>query len=78
MGIPVIIASNGRGFPVRQVESGAPVMTIAENGRGAPIVLSDNGAPFVIQGGGVDLTFAFTFNGEPFTFGDAAFTYGAA
>ncbi|MEV4609790.1 hypothetical protein MRBLMR1_004889 [Neorhizobium sp. LMR1-1-1.1] len=31
------------------------------------------------QGGGVDpsLTFAFTFNGEPFTFGGVAFTYGA-
>lgn len=29
-------------------------------------------------GGGAALTFAFTFNGEPFTFASVAFTFGAA
>jgi hypothetical protein len=58
-GIPVVISENGFGLPVRQVDSGAPVMTVADNGFGMPIVLSDRGAPYVVQGGGgavADLT----------------------
>jgi hypothetical protein len=51
-GIPVVISENGFGLPVRQVDSGAPVMTVADNGFGMPIVLSDRGAPYVVQGGG--------------------------
>lgn len=50
-GIPVVIASNGRGIPVKQVESGAPVMTVAANGLGTPIVFSDRGTPFIVEGG---------------------------
>lgn len=50
MGIPVVIAENGQGFPVKPVEDNAPVMTVAENGLGAPIVISELGAPFVVQG----------------------------
>lgn len=49
-GVPVVIAENGLGFPVRPVEANAPVMTIAKNGLGAPIVISDLGAPFIVQG----------------------------
>lgn len=49
-GIPVVVATNGRGFPVRPVTANAPVMTIATNGIGAPIVISDRGAPFIVQG----------------------------
>lgn len=52
MGIPVVIASNGRGICVRNVTSGAPVMTVATNGFGIPIVLGTKGIPFVVQGGG--------------------------
>lgn len=55
-GTPVVIASNGLGMPVKQVESGAPVMTVAANGLGTPIVLSDRGAPFVVEGGVVPPT----------------------
>lgn len=50
MGIPVVIAENGQGFPVRPVEDNAPVMTVAENGLGAPVVISELGAPFVVEG----------------------------
>lgn len=50
MGVPVVIADNGLGFPVRPVEANAPVLTIADNGFGAPIVISDNGAPFIVEG----------------------------
>ena len=50
MGIPVVIAENGIGIPVRPVEANAPVMTIANNGYGAPIVISDLGAPFIVDG----------------------------
>lgn len=50
MGIPVVIAENGQGFPVTPVEGNAPVMTVAENGLGAPIVISEFGAPFVVEG----------------------------
>lgn len=50
MGIPVVIAENGFGVPVKPVEDGAPTMAIAENGLGAPIVISDNGVPFVVEG----------------------------
>ena len=50
-GIPVVIAENGFGTPVRPVDSNAPVMTVAENGFGMPIVISDLGAPFVVESG---------------------------
>lgn len=50
MGIPVVIAENGKGFPVRPVEGNAPVMTVAENGLGAPIVIDPHGAPFIVDG----------------------------
>lgn len=59
-GIPVVIATNGLGTPVKQVTSGAPVMTVATNGLGAPIVLTDRGAPFVVQGGASTAPSAFT------------------
>lgn len=49
-GIPVVVAANGRGIPVRAVTANAPLMTVATNGRGTPIVLSDKGAPFIVQG----------------------------
>lgn len=49
-GVPVVIAANGFGVPVRVVESGAPLLTVAANGLGAPIVISDRGAPFVVEG----------------------------
>lgn len=55
-GVPVVIATNGIGLPVKAVLVGdlnrdkAPIMTIATNGKGAPIVISANGAPFVIEG----------------------------
>lgn len=49
-GIPVVIAANGRGIPVRQVASGAPMMRVATNGKGIPIVLTSKGAPFVVAG----------------------------
>jgi hypothetical protein len=49
-GVPVVIATNGLGMPVRPVEDNAPVLTIADNGFGAPIVISDNGAPFIVEG----------------------------
>lgn len=50
-GIPVVIAANGRGTPVRQVTSGAPEMKVATNGLGIPIVLSSRGQPFIVTGG---------------------------
>ena len=50
MAIPVTIATNGLGLPVRAVDGGAPVMQVASNGLGLPIVLSDLGAPFVVLG----------------------------
>lgn len=50
IGIPVVIADNGLGMPVRPVDDNAPVLTIADNGLGAPIVISDDGAPFIIEG----------------------------
>lgn len=49
-GIPVVIAANGLGTPVKPVDADAPVMTIAENGLGAPIVISDTGTPFIVEG----------------------------
>lgn len=52
MGIPVVIATNGRGIPVRAVEKNAPVMEISPNGFGQPIVLSDLGAPYIVRGAG--------------------------
>lgn len=50
MGIPVVIATNGIGLPVRPTAVNAPVMTIATNGFGAPIILDNKGSPFVIDG----------------------------
>src|SRR5690606_29321893 len=49
-GVPVVIADNGLGFPVKPVDSGAPLMTVADNGLGTPIVISDRGAPFIVEG----------------------------
>lgn len=49
MSIPVIIASNGLGVPVKAVESGAPKLRVSDNGYGFPIVLSDLGTPFVVE-----------------------------
>lgn len=48
-GIPVVITDKF-GIPVRQVTSGAPLMTVAANGRGVPIVLSATGMAFVVEG----------------------------
>lgn len=48
-GIPVVIATNGFGFPVNPVESNAPSMKVATNGRGVPIVISENGSPFIVN-----------------------------
>lgn len=59
-GIPVVIAANGKGIPVKQVTSGAPVMTVATNGLGIPIVLTDLGSPFVVEGGALTAPSAFT------------------
>lgn len=50
-GFPVVIAQNGKGFPVRPVPSNAPPMRVAENDIGAPIVISELGAPFILEGG---------------------------
>lgn len=50
-GIPVVIAANGRGIPVKVVQKNAPLLEVAQNGRGIPIVLSDRGAPFMLIGG---------------------------
>lgn len=49
-GVPVVVSSNGKGLPVKQVTKNAPLMTVSPNGKGLPIVLSNNGAPFVVQG----------------------------
>lgn len=50
-GIPVVIATNGRGIPVVPVTKNAPPAAVAENGMGTPIVLVEkNGAAFVIEG----------------------------
>lgn len=49
-GIPVVIAANGLGMPVRPVTENAPTMTVSPNGFGAPIVISDLGAPFIVDG----------------------------
>ena len=48
-GFPVVIVEKG-GFPVKAVETRAPIMMVAENGMGVPIVLSERGAPFIIEG----------------------------
>lgn len=59
MGIPVVIAENGIGVPIKSVVEGdlnynrVPLMTVAENGFGMPIVLSDLGTPARVEGGGV-------------------------
>lgn len=55
MSIPVVVASNGLGLPVRQVDGGAQVMQVATNGLGVPIVLSSLGVPFVVRGLGPDV-----------------------
>ncbi len=48
-GAPVTIVESG-GFPVKAVESNAPLLTIAGDGLGSPITISDLGAPFIVQG----------------------------
>ena len=50
MSIPVVIAENGFGMPVRPVERNAPAKHKAENGLGIPIVISDLGTPFIVNG----------------------------
>lgn len=50
MGIPVVVATNGFGIPVKAVADNAPHMTVATNGFGIPIVISDRGIPFVVSG----------------------------
>lgn len=50
MSVPVVVAANGIGTPVKPVASGAPSMTVATNGYGSPIVISDLGTPFVVNG----------------------------
>ncbi len=49
-GVPVVIVESG-GLPVKQVDSGAPLMTVAENGLGVAVTLSDRGPAFVVSGG---------------------------
>lgn len=49
MGRPVVIATNGIGYPVRVVDDYAPLIVEASNGIGEPIVLSDLGQPFILQ-----------------------------
>lgn len=51
-GIPVVIATNGKGMAVKAVTDRAPLMTVAANGFGIPIVLSDLGVPYVVEGAG--------------------------
>ncbi|MGN6768266.1 MAG: hypothetical protein ACTHJQ_00260 [Rhizobiaceae bacterium] len=48
--MPVVIAENGLGIPVKPVTGNAPSMKIATNGLGVPIVISEKGAPFVVDG----------------------------
>lgn len=47
-GIPVVVSPFG--LPVKQVEDGAPLMTVSDNGFGLPIRLSDRGFPFIVEG----------------------------
>jgi hypothetical protein len=49
-GIPVVISENGRGFPVKPVAEGAPLLTVAGNGIGTPVVINELGTPFVLDG----------------------------
>lgn len=50
-GVPVIVATNGRGIPVVSVTKNAPAATVATNGKGVPVVIvAKNGAPLVISG----------------------------
>lgn len=58
-GIPVVITDK-YGIPVRQVTSGAPLMTVATNGRGIPIVLSNRGMAFVVEGANPVVPAVFT------------------
>lgn len=51
-GIPVVIATNGKGMAVKAVTDRAPLMTVAANGFGIPIVLDDLGVPYVVEGAG--------------------------
>jgi hypothetical protein len=50
MSVPVVIASNGLGIPVKPVTANAPTMKVATNGLGAPIVISEKGVPFIVNG----------------------------
>lgn len=78
MGIPVVIAENGIGVPIKPVDEGdlnynrVPVMTVAENGFGLPIVLSDLGAPARVEG--VVPANAILINGAPLMINGAFLT----
>lgn len=85
MAIPVVIATNGLGIPVKQVASGATEMEVANNGFGVPIVLADSGAPYVVTGavqsiGGVTVGAAGTgiYSGYNLADGDDFLTTTAA
>lgn len=44
MGLPIVIAANGRGLPIVEATNGYGMpVTIAENGFGLPVVYTDNG-----------------------------------
>lgn len=49
-GQPVVVTEDD-GFPVKPVDSDAPVLTVAANGMGAPITIDEeDGAPFIVEG----------------------------
>lgn len=50
MSVPVVIASNGLGIPVKAVSANAPSMKVATNGLGVPIVISEKGVPAIVDG----------------------------
>lgn len=49
MGVPVVLSTNGIGFPVRPTAVNAPAMSLSSNGFGMPIILDNRGTPFVVQ-----------------------------
>lgn len=49
MGAPVVLSTNGIGFPVRPTSVNAPSMSLSSNGFGMPIILDNKGTPFVVQ-----------------------------
>lgn len=50
MAVPVVIAQNGFGTPVKAVSKDAPALKVATNGIGIPVVISNHGAPFIVEG----------------------------